>query len=287
MTAWLCLAAALASAQPAPVPGKAVRLVPIAAETAHADTFGRDDEFRRKLLTPGRSDWYIIPTRAGDVLLVVQKGYLDAARLESLAADVQEADAALPLWGGRRLVRARYTLYVYDDALDDEVTPISEADVPGAQHGERGVELRFVKDRTEPLFHEFTHLLVGGDGDSQSLSEGLADTAEDKFRPGHAHAFVLANTNPDALCAEAVARYPAPFYEAIGAPGYSNWSGAHIRFDFYYCSWSFTRWLVGSGSPARVISVLDAGAADAAYVKAFGAPLAELRARWAHAIHAR
>jgi hypothetical protein len=281
MTAWLCLLAALAFAQVPPATGGPAPLVPIAAETPHMDAFARDGAFRAKLLAPGRSDWFLIQAASGDVLLVAQKGYLTAAQLTALARQVQAADDAIPKWGGRRLIKSRYTLYVYDDTLDDDVTPISEADVPGAQHGERGVELRFVKDGTAPLFHELTHLLVGGDGDSQSLSEGLADTSEDHFLPGHAHAFVLANSDPDALCKAALAKYPQPFYAAVGAPGYSSWSGSMIRFDFYYCSWSFTRWLVAGASPEKVIAVLDDGASDAAYQKQLGAPLALLRARWA------
>jgi hypothetical protein len=281
MTAWLCVLAALAAAQVPPAPGKPARLIPIAAETAHPDGFGRDDAFRAALLAPGRSDWFIVQAEAGPILLVVQKGYLTPAQTDALAGELQDADAALPRWGGRRLIGGRYTVYAYDDALDGAPTPISEAGVPGAQKGEKGVELRFVKDGAAPLFHELTHLLVGGDGDSQSLSEGLADTAEDAFRPGHAHAFVPANADPDALCRAAVARYPRPFYEAVGAPGYSSWSGQQVRFSFYYCSWSFTRWLVARSSPPTVTAVLDAGASDAAYAKAFGSPLAALRARWA------
>lgn len=284
MTAWLLLLGTLACAQP--VPGRAVTLVPLAPETPHPDHFPRDDAFRAKLLAPGRSDWYLVQAAAGDVLLVVQKGYLTQPQLAALASEVVDADAAVPRWGGRRLIKGRYTLYVYDDTLDGAVTPISEADVPGAQHGERGVELRFVKDGTAPLFHELTHLLVGGDGDSQSLSEGLADTCEDHFRPGHAHAFVLANSDPDALCRAALAKYRRPFFEAVGAPGYSSWSGQMVRFDFYYCSWSFTRWLAAQGTPAKVAAVLDAGATDAAYQAQFGAPLSSLRERWAKAVRA-
>lgn len=280
VTALLLLIAALSCSQTPPAPGKPLVLLPIVAETPNPDSFRRDDAFRAALMAPGKADWYEILAGARRVLLIVQKGYLTNDRIFALAEEVLAADAALPKWGGRRLITGRWTLYVYDHVFEGKETPFSEADVPGAQKGERGIELKFAKEGTAPLQHEMAHLLLGGDAESQSLSEGLADAAHDFLKPGHEHSFVPANANPEALCKAALAKYPAAFAETIGAPGYHSWSGQKIRQDFYHCSWSFARFLLKKGEPWQALAVLDRNAADCAYRKQYGAPLASLRAAW-------
>lgn len=266
---------AAAKAGPPPRPAKPVLRVPAASEQARPDAFDDKDDFRRALLAPARSDRWFVPTELGGVLLVVQKGYVSETRLDTLAADLQEAVFWIPRLTGRPpLVRARFTVYVYENG------PLSEADVPGAQPGEKGVMLRFVKDDAEPLFHEVTHTLAGA-GRSQSLNEGVAEWVQANRRPGRAHAFVPAGANPDALAKDALAKRPLAFRETIGAPGfYFVGSNREIRFDFYYCSWSYVNFLLRRGSLATFWSVLDQSGAPEAYSRAYGRSREQLVAEW-------
>jgi hypothetical protein len=254
---------------------RAVLRTPAPPETAAPDKADDNDEFRRALLDPKRSDRWLVPTQLGGIMLVVEKGYLGDARLDQLCADLQEAVAAIPSLTGRPpLIRARFTVYVYD------VGPLSEADVPGLRPGERGLMLRFVKENEEPLFHEITHLLAGY-SESQSLGEGVAEWAQERARPGRANAFIPANTNPHAMAKAALAKWPAGFRTTIGAPGYwFGGSGAEIRFDFYYCSWSFTDFLLRQGDTKAFWSVADAGGKPEAYRSAYGRTYDSLIAAW-------
>lgn len=271
---WRVPAAPGAAAVPVPAATNP-RLLPAPAETARPDKFDDNDAFRAALLAPARSDRWFVPTELGGILLVVEKGYLPPARLDRLAGDLQEAVSAIPRLTGRPArVRARFTVYVYDDG------PLSEADVPGAQPGEKGLMLRFVKDDAEPLFHEMTHLLAGY-SDSQSLGEGIADWVQETLRPGRAHAFVPAGTNPDAMAKAALAKWPAAFRTAIGAPGYwFQGSNRDIRFDFYYCSWSFAAYLMRRGDAKAFWSVADAGGKPGAYRRAYGRTYDALVSDW-------
>lgn len=254
---------------------KPVLRFPAPAETAAPDKDDDNDGFRRGLLDPKRSDRWIVPTELGGIMLVVEKGYLGDARLDQLCADLQEAVAAIPRLTERPpLIRGRFTVYVYDEG------PMSEADVPGLRPGERGLMLRFVKDDAEPLFHELTHLLAGY-SDSQSLGEGIADWVQEHQRPGRAHAFVPANTDPDAIAKAALAKWPAEFGTTIGAPGYwFQGSNRDIRFDFYYCSWSFASFLMRKGDAKAFWAVADAGGKPEAYRKAYGTSYDALYAAW-------
>ena len=249
--------------------------VPAPPEAAAPDKEDGNDDFRRDLLDSKRSDRWLVPTELGGIMLVVEKGYLDDARLDQLCADLQEAVSGIPRLTGRSpLVRARFTVYVYD------VGPMSEADVPGLRPRERGLMLRFVKENEEPLFHELTHLLAGY-SDSQSLGEGVAEWAQERARPGRANAFIPANTNPHEMAKAALAKWPAEFRTTIGAPGYwFKGSGAEIRFDFYYCSWSFTDFLLRQGSAQAFWSVADAGGKPEAYQSAYGRSYDALIAAW-------
>lgn len=259
---------------PTPTAVRVLRL-PAPAETAAPDAFDSNDDFRRALLDPAHSDRGLVPTEYGGIMLVVEKGYLSDARLDRLASDLQEAVSAVPRLTGRPAhIRARFTVYVYDEG------PLSEADVPGLRPGEKGLMLRFVKDDAEPLFHEITHMLAGY-SDSQSLGEGIADWVQDTLRPGSAHAFVPAHTDPDVMAKAALARWPADFATTIGAPGYwFQGSNRDIRFDFYYCSWSFARFLMTKGDAKAFWSVADAGGKPAAYQRAYGRSYASLIAEW-------
>ena len=140
--------------------------------------------------------------------------------------------------------------------------------------------LRFVKDKADPLFHEMTHLLAGHGG-SQSLNEGIADWVQSRLRPGRSTAFMPAGVDPHAKAREALAAYPPAFREAIGAPGYHRWSGAEIRFDFYYCSWSFADFLLRQGDMPRFWSVLEAEGKPEAYLAAYGRSHDALVSEWA------
>jgi len=263
---------------PTPTAARVLR-VPAPVETAAPDAFDGNDEFRSALLEPAKSDRWFVPTELGGVLLVVEKNYLSEARLDRLCADLQEAVSAIPRLTGRPpLVRARFTVYVYEGG------PISEADVPGLRPGEKGLMLRFVKEDAEPLFHEMTHLLAGY-SDSQSLGEGIAEWVQDTLRPGRANAFMDANTDPDAMAKAALARWPADFVTTIGAPGYwFKGSNKDIRFDFYYCSWSFAKFLMSKGDARQFWSVADAGGKPAAYRRAYGRGYAALIAEWRAAV---
>jgi hypothetical protein len=268
------MGAAPAATAPQPVPERAPRL-PAPEEAAAPDAFDANDSFRRDLLDPKRSERWLVPTELGGILLVVEKGYLGEERLDALAADLQEAVSVVPLLTGRPpLVRERFTVYVYDDG------PLSEAGVPGLRPGEKGLMLRFVKDDAEPLFHEMTHLLAGY-SDSQSLGEGIADWVQETLRPGRAHAFFPAHADRDALAMAALAKRPASFRAKIGAPGYwFKGSGKDVRFDFYYCSWSFASFLMRRGGAEAFWSVADAGGAPEAYARAYGASREQLIAAW-------
>jgi hypothetical protein len=260
---------------PTPSTLRVLRL-PAPPETAAPDkNDDANDDFRRDLVDPKRSDRWLVPTELGGIMLVVEKGYIGDARLDQLASDLQEAVSAIPRLTGRpALVRGRFTVYVYDDG------PISEADVPGLAHGERGLMLRFVKENEEPLFHELTHLLAGY-SDSQSLGEGIAEWVQEVERPGRANAFIPARTNPDVMAKAALKKWPAAFLTTIGAPGYYfQGSGKDIRFDFYYCSWSFSAFLMRHGDAKAFWTVADAGGKPEAYRRVYGRSYDELIEAW-------
>jgi hypothetical protein len=264
------------ASQIATPPSARVLRVPAPPETAAPDKNDDDnDGFRRDLLDPKNSDRWIVPTEFGGIMLVAQKGYVDGARLDQVASDLQEAVSAIPRLTGRPpLIRGRFTVYVYDDG------PISEADVPGLRPGERGLMLRFVKENEEPLFHEMTHLLAGY-SDSQSLGEGIAEWVQETERPGRANAFMPANTNPDVMAKAALKKWPAAFLTTIGAPGYwFKGSDRDMRFDFYYCSWSFSAFLMRRGDAKKFWAVADAGGKPEAYRKAYGASYDALIKAW-------
>ncbi len=270
----LALALAAVAAAQDNAPGKPLLYQPVARETqAAGPEFDEHDALRARLIKQG--DWYSVPSAAQPVLLIVQKDYLDAAALKRFVSDVVEAVAGVPEYTGRKppKYRGRIVFYVYDSG------PMSEADVPGVRKDERGVMMRFVKEDEAPVFHELAHLLAGY-SDSQSLAEGFAEEVESHFRPGKAHAFTPADADPDALAKASVARYPKPYFEAIGAPGYSNWSGEEIRHEYYFASWSFARWLIRCKDMKAFLRVLDGGGKDDAYASAYGEGLAALRADW-------
>lgn len=254
--------------------GKAIVRAPAAPETAKPDVNNDgNDAHRLQLLTQG--DRWTVPTSSGGILLVVEKGYLNDAQLDRVAADLQEASVEIPRLTGRpSLIRGRFTVYVYDRG------PMSEADVPGAQPGEKGLMLRLIKEEKDPLFHEMTHLLAGY-SKSQSMAEGIADWVQDKLRPGRAHAFVPANTNPHVIAKAAVARWSPDFLTTIGAPGFwFGLSGRAIRLDFYYCSWSFADFLLRQGDMKAFWSVADEGGKPEAYLKAYGRTYDDLIKAW-------
>jgi hypothetical protein len=270
------LTPAPARAQPAGPASRPVLREPAPPETARPDSFDDDnDDFRRALLDPSRSDRWLVPTSLGGVLLVVQKGYIDDIRLDSLASDLQEAVAKIPALTGREpRVRKRFTVYVYNDG------PPSAANIPGAQPGEKGLMLAFVKEGEDPLFHELTHLLAGRGG-STSLNEGVAEWVQDRLRPGRANAFVPAGADPDALCKAALAKWPSAFRSTIGAPG--DWFKGPRRaivFDYYYCSWSFVGSLLRRKDMKALWRVIDAGGAPKAYRSAYDATYDRLFADW-------
>jgi hypothetical protein len=254
---------------------------PAAPEEA-APAGGGDAElaaFRRTLLDPMRADRWLVPTIQGDVLVVVEKGYLDEAALDRFCAELQEGVAAVPSVTGRAShVRGRFTVYVYDRG------PISQTGVRGVAAGERGLLLRFVKERRDPLFHELTHLLAGSSR-SQSLSEGIAEVVQARLRPGRANAFIRAGADPDRNAAAALANYGEEFRAGIGAPGNPMPLTAEpMRYDFYYCSWSFAQFLLARGSMADFWALADAGGNDAAYQRLYGRPRAELVREWAEEV---
>lgn len=256
-------------------PSRPLLRAPAPDETAAPDAFDANDGFRAALLAPARSDRWLVPTALGTVMLVVEKGYLSDARLDRLCADLQEAVSEIPRLTGRHVWTAkRFTVYVYDDG------PLSEADVPGLAAGEKGLMLRFVKDDAEPLFHELTHMLAGY-SKSQSLGEGIAEWVQARLRPGRAHAFVPAATDPRTRAKAALAKWPAAFLTTIGAPGYwFQGSNRDIRFDFYYSSWSFVDFLMRQGDAKAFWSVADAGGEPDAYLKAYGRGYDRLIAEW-------
>jgi hypothetical protein len=144
-----------------------------------------------------------------------------------------------------------------------------------------------VKENQEPLFHEMTHLLAGY-SDSQSLGEGIAEWVQDRIRPGKANGFIDAGANPDALSKAALGKWPAAFRTTIGAPGYwFQGSNKDIRFDFYYCSWSFTGYLLRRADMKTFWTVADAGGRPQAYRRAYGVSYDALVAGWLRGIGAR
>jgi hypothetical protein len=256
-------------------PSARVLRLPAPPETASPDKGDDNDDFRRALLDPKNSDRWFVPTEYGGIMLVAQKGYVGDARLDQLASDLQEAVSAIPRLTGRTpLIRDRFTVYVYDRG------PMSQADVPGLKHGERGLMLRFVKENEEPLFHEMTHLLAGY-SDSQSLGEGIAEWVQETERPGRANGFIPAHSDPDALSKAALKKWPAAFLTTIGAPGYwFKGSNDDIRHDFYYCSWSFAAFLMRRGGAKEFWTAADAGGAPEAYLRVYGASYDALIKAW-------
>ncbi len=233
--------------------------------------FPGNDAFRARLLAEGQR----MELSSPGVLIVAEKGYLSPDEMIRLSSDLREAWGGIPAFIGRApAVSGRVTLYAYGPA-----GPISESDVPGERPGETGLMLKLVKEGLSPLFHEATHLLAGS-SDSQSLSEGLACVVQDHFRPGRANAFVPQGADPDALAREAVARYPRRFLETIGAPGYRGFSSTGVRYAFYYASWSFARFLIGTRGKAAFLKVYDASGSEEAYAAAYGTSLERLRQEW-------
>lgn len=271
----LILAAALLAARPSPAASTAApALQPILALPVNPDSYDDNDAFRKHLLDGSVSDWYSLSGGAG-MIVVVQKGYLSQDQLARLGRDLDEARTRIPALLGRPAAYAgRLTIYVYDDG------PMSEADVPGAFAGEKGLMLRFVREDTAPLFHEMTHIYAG-DTKSQSLCEGIAQWVQGVIRPGKANGFQPANADPDALAKAGIAQYPRPFYDAIGAPEWNSWSGQEVRMAFYYASWSFTGYLIRRGGMPAFLSVMDGNAEPQAYLRAYGETLETLRQQWA------
>jgi hypothetical protein len=263
------------SARARALEGAAVLRQPAPAESYKPDFLGDDnDAFRRLLLNPAASERWLVPTQTGGVLLVVEKGYLDEAGLDRLAADLQEATAGIPAFVGvPSKLRGRFTLYVYNDG------PFSRAHVPGAMPGEQGLMLRFVREGKDPLFHEMTHMLVGY-SQSQSLAEGLADVVQARFRPGQASAFVAAGTDPDAMARMATVVQRPSFFKTLGAFGAWDWQDSETRKDFYYCSWSFARFLLKRAPMPALVAVYASGGGDEEYLRGYGKNRDELVAAW-------
>lgn len=273
--------------EPLPAPGKPLPYMPVAPEPAAPDACDIHDAFRRDLLDGRNSEHYLVKSSSAEILLVVQKGYLDAAALKRFSSDLLEAAAEIPKLAGRvSKIKGRFTVYAYDQTFLEKDTPISQADVPRAKPGERGVMLRFAKEDRAPVFHELTHLLVGHSS-SQSLAEGLADYVEERLRPGKARSFVPAKTDPHREARAAIRRYPPRFLETIGAPGRHSWSAPEVRFSFYYASWSFADHLIRLKGLKTFLAVMDSGGEERAYLKTYGKGLEELRRDWVREIESR
>jgi hypothetical protein len=257
-------------------PARAATATLVLAQPANPDAFDGNDEFRKELLASTASDWYALKSKL-EYLIVVEKGYLGSADVKRLAADLDEAADKVPRLIGRKSAYSkRLTVYVYGDG------PMSEAGVPGAFSGEKGLMLKFAKEDRAPTFHELAHVMAGGGDASQSLAEGLADWVQAKARPGKAYTFVPANADPDALAKAAIAKYPSAFYEAIGAAGWGGWSGQEVRQQFYFASWSFVKYLIKRNGMAAFLGVFDAkpGSLAPAYAQSYGKDLAALRKEW-------
>ncbi|HVA67614.1 MAG TPA: hypothetical protein VNK24_11955 [Elusimicrobiota bacterium] len=241
----------------APKAALSYRQIPPAA--ANPDSYNDNDAFRRKMLAPGNSDEYLVRTDLGGILLVVQKGYLEARQTAGLVSELQQAVRDVPLLTGRPpLVRKRFTVYVYDDG------PISEAGVPGALPGETGLMLAWVKEGNAPIFHEMTHLLAGY-------------TANRSPWPRASPApFMVADADPDKAAKRILAQDPPMLVEGLGGPGYYNFSSQRIRVD----SWSFVDFLLRQGGMAKLWTLIDAGGTPAAYRKIYKTPYAALFADW-------
>jgi hypothetical protein len=259
----------------------AVLRVPAPYEEAVPDASFEYEDFRQSLAGRARSDRWLVPCGSLSVLLVVEKGYLDGAGLDRLASEVQEAVSGIPEFTRRPpRIQGRFALFV------SEGSPPSNAGGPGIRKGEKGVFLKFYKEDRSPLFHELTHLLAGS-SHSQSLSDGMADCVQDRFRPGKANAFTPAGTDPDEKAREALEPDPSWLLSTVGSPGFPAWTGEEAREGFYYCSWSFVRFLIRRGGMAAAWSLLDAGGAEEAYVRAFGKGRDRLVGEWARSIGAR
>ncbi|HVC08704.1 MAG TPA: hypothetical protein VNH15_02045 [Elusimicrobiota bacterium] len=260
---------------PAPPTKAAPSYRPIAPVAANPDSYDDNDAFRRQMLAPGHSDEYLVRTDLGGILLVVEKGYLDARQTAGLVFELQQAVYEVPRLTGRPpLVRKRFTVYVYDRG------PISESGVPGALPGETGIMLAWVKEGNAPIFHEMTHLLAGY-GRSQSLAEGVACAVQGRLRPGVAAApFMVAHADPDKEARRILAQDPPGLVEGLGEPGHYSFSSQRIRVDFYWASWSFVDFLLRQDGMAKLWTLIDAGGTPAAYQKIYGTSYASLFADW-------
>lgn len=261
--------------------GAAVLRQPAPAERYAPDFLGDDnDAFRRVLLGPSASERSLVPTQTGGALLVVETGYLDEKGLDKLASDLQEATAGIPAFTGRpSKVQKRITVYAYSDG------PMSLAHVPGAMPGEQGLMLRFVREGAAPIFHEMTHMLVGY-SPSQSLAEGFADVVQSRFRPGQASAFMAAGTDPDAMSRAALVVQGPAFFKTLGGFGNYTWQDPESRKDFYYCSWSFVRFLLKRAPLEKFWPVYDSGGGDEEYLRSYGASREDLVAAWRKSLRA-
>ena len=276
----LMLGALLAAALAWPLTAAEPLCRPAAREASRPDAFDGADFFRARLLEEGQS--YLLPG-APAAFIVAEPGYLDSDSLGRFCAELARGLTAIPLLLGRSAALGeRVTVYVYGSGPD---APISQALVPGARAGEKGVMLRYVREDRAPLFHELNHLLAGLPG-SASLSEGFADFVQARLAPGKASAFTPAGTDPHARARQALLAHPR-LLVGMGAPGAGRWSSPEEREAFYFASWSYVDFLIARGGMPAFLQVFDGGGSDASCRRAFGQSCRKLRADWSKGLVAQ
>lgn len=210
-------------------------------------------------------DHYLFTGEAGDILLVVEKDYLTVEEVERVGTTLTDARRNVAEFLNKKDELGRLTIYVYDEG------PYSTAHVPGAFLGEQGILLKFAKENEAPDYHELTHMLAGNHTRSTSLSEGLADFVQQKFRPEVASSFVPANADIRALAKEAIQSYPE-LLDVIGSPSQVTFPPFHpdVRHDFYFASCSFVTYLATLGDLDQLMNVYNRHGYDGAYQEAYG-----------------
>lgn len=257
------------------------QLRPAPQKIEYNNHFNKYDDFRKSLLETGQVYDLDTPKSPG-ARLVVEKKYLTKPQFERTVYEIAQALDEVPQFVGRSFItKKRITIYIYQI---DNTKPISMAGKIGPAPGSWGIMLAFAKEDEAPIVHEFTHLTERhwNRTGSQSLSEGFAEYVSSKLNPGKAHAFTPANADADQLAQKALQSYTQiKFLQYIGTEGsVDTWPAAHVRFDFYFTSWSFVNFLVSNGGIPNFLKVLDAGGTPKAYSKVYGQSYKVLLNQW-------
>ncbi len=267
-------------------------LKPYKKTVKYNKSFDYSDAFREELLSTG--ELYLLKTSDKHrALLVIEKNYLTAHEIQWVSGEIAEA-----LNGVSKLLNRPYlekniiTYYIVSDTSYGAKI-LSYAAPIGSNLGTWGIMLKYVKEKEAPVFHETAHLAEPMSPIMpNSLSEGIADYAQQAFRPGLPYAFV-----PQNIDVNAAARRALKLYDQI--PEFKNTIGSQAPYwpkleemdpdlpsvyAFYFTSHSFVNFLVYKYGLEKVLQNLEANSTEQAYLDIFQVSLSSLKDDWAKSL---